>query len=264
MLGKLLKHEIKATSKEYLLLYGAFLVITLFNKVFLEVNTGRNTIISIFQGIFMMIYLLMCMSIFLVTIILIIRRFYKNFLGDEGYLTFTLPVKTYELILSKLIIAVLWNILSFIVFGLSLIILLSGHGIFEELLDFFNIYGSYFKDTFSSIVLFGIFSIVSTVFSILTYYLSMAGGQLIGKYRIIGAIGIYFALNFITQVLSTCILFYTEPSSNLYGFYGLEPFRFFLQYLNQICGVYIIFELVFSGIFFFLTNYLFSKKLNLE
>ena len=54
MLGKLLKHEIKATSREYLLLYGAFLIITIFNKIFLEVNTGRrNTMISIFQNIFM-------------------------------------------------------------------------------------------------------------------------------------------------------------------------------------------------------------------
>ena len=108
MLGKLLKHEIKATSREYLLLYGAFLIITIFNKIFLEVNTGRrNTMISIFQNIFMAAYVLMCMTIFIVTIILIIRRFYKNLLGDEGYLMFTLPVKTYELILSKLVISLL-------------------------------------------------------------------------------------------------------------------------------------------------------------
>ena len=123
MLGKLLKHEIKATSREYLLLYGAFLIITIFNKIFLEVNTGRrNTMISIFQNIFMAAYVLMCMTIFIVTIILIIRRFYKNLLGDEGYLMFTLPVKTYELILSKLIISLLWFVLSFVVFIFSIVI----------------------------------------------------------------------------------------------------------------------------------------------
>ena len=117
MLGKLLKHEIKATSREYLLLYGAFLIITIFNKIFLEVNTGRrNTMISIFQNIFMAAYVLMCMTIFIVTIILIIRRFYKNLLGDEGYLMFTLPVKTYELILSKLVISLLWFVLSFVIY----------------------------------------------------------------------------------------------------------------------------------------------------
>ena len=39
----------------------------------------------------------------LVTLLLICNHFYRSFLGDEGYLTFTLPVPTSKLIWSKLL-----------------------------------------------------------------------------------------------------------------------------------------------------------------
>ena len=257
MLGKLLKHEIKATSREYLLLYGAFLIITIFNKIFLEVNTGRrNTMISIFQNIFMAAYVLMCMTIFIVTIILIIRRFYKNLLGDEGYLMFTLPVKTYELILSKLVISLLWFVLSFVVFIFSIVILLSGHDFFREIFYFFD------EESFGTIVLFIVMALVSGIFSILMYYLSMAGGQLIGKYRIVGAIGIYFALSFIIQILSTCIMLGIDVPNNF--FISTPSYQFFLQFFNKILVTYTVMELILSAIFFVLTNYILSKRLNLE
>ena len=263
MLGKLLKHEIKATSREYLLLYGAFLIITIFNKIFLEVNTGRrNTMISIFQNIFMAAYVLMCMTIFIVTIILIIRRFYKNLLGDEGYLMFTLPVKTYELILSKLVISLLWFVLSFVVFIFYIVILLSGHDFFREIFYFFDEYTQIFEESFGTIVLFIVMALVSGIFSILMYYLSMAGGQLIGKYRIVGAIGIYFALSFIIQILSTCIMLGIDVPNNF--FISTPSYQFFLQFFNKILVTYTVMELILSAIFFVLTNYILSKRLNLE
>ena len=37
-----------------------------------------------------------------------IQRFYKNVLGDEGYLTLTLPVNVHEILWSKLIVSFVW------------------------------------------------------------------------------------------------------------------------------------------------------------
>ncbi len=50
-----------------------------------------------------------------VTAILVYLRFYKNFYTDEGYLTFTLPVKRTTLFASKVANAFIWQIATFIV-----------------------------------------------------------------------------------------------------------------------------------------------------
>jgi hypothetical protein len=46
------------------------------------------------------------------TLIVLIQRFYKNLLGDEGYLMFTLPVQSWSHILSKLAVSMLWTVVS--------------------------------------------------------------------------------------------------------------------------------------------------------
>lgn len=40
-------------------------------------------------------------ALFVLTMIVIIQRFYKGLLCDEGYLMFTLPVKPWQLIATK-------------------------------------------------------------------------------------------------------------------------------------------------------------------
>ena len=53
-----------------------------------------------------MLYMGVMMAAFVVTAVILIQRFYKNLLGSEGYLMFTLPVTVTQHLLSKTIIAV--------------------------------------------------------------------------------------------------------------------------------------------------------------
>lgn len=112
MLGKLIKYEFKATGRIFLPLYGAILIVALLNKflgrstqgVFEELNKlGDFTVIALVT---------LFIALGVVTIVATIQRFQKNLLSDEGYLMFTLPVKTRSLILSKMIAAIVWIILS--------------------------------------------------------------------------------------------------------------------------------------------------------
>ena len=57
--------------------------------------------------------------------ILPIVRFYKNFFTDEGYLTFTLPVKRSTLLLSKLTSGIIWMLASGAVVMLGIITMLT-------------------------------------------------------------------------------------------------------------------------------------------
>lgn len=103
MFGKLLKHEFSAVAKDLLpvyLLMIAAAVIT--NLLFLtRFNTPSVIAAAVFGAI--------TVAAFVITLVTTIRRFRRNLLKDEGYLMFTLPVTTKQLILSKAIAAIVWS-----------------------------------------------------------------------------------------------------------------------------------------------------------
>ena len=126
MLGKLIKHEFRATAREVLGLYAIVLVITVVLKGMLEIQNifhVDNGIMSMLTAVTIFAFVLGIIAVILGSFILMIKRFYDNMLKDEGYLSFTLPVSVGQHIASKSIISYVWMILSFVFVGLMLVIL---------------------------------------------------------------------------------------------------------------------------------------------
>ena len=65
------------------------------------------------------------------TLVLMIQRFYKNYLTDEGYLMFTLPVSVHSMIFSKLIVAIVWIILTVLVMLLGIGVAVADSGFLQ-------------------------------------------------------------------------------------------------------------------------------------
>ena len=103
MLGKLMKYELKACGRIFVPLYVAILVVAAIIGVFS--NTESFQVASILIFILMALFI----GLMVVTIVLIIQRFKKSLLEDEGYLMFTLPVSIKNLILSKYLTSYLYN-----------------------------------------------------------------------------------------------------------------------------------------------------------
>ena len=91
MLGKLLKYELKATSRVFIPLYIAILVVSIVNGLSLNLE-----ILNI-QGLATIVLMCLFISLFVITIVVTIQRFNKNLLKDEGYLMFTLPVNSIKI-----------------------------------------------------------------------------------------------------------------------------------------------------------------------
>lgn len=92
MLGKLTKYEFKATCRFFLPLYGALLLLAAMSRLSQWIMTYNEIgLLHYFSNIFTLVYVLVAVAIFALTLIVMIQRFYKNLLGDEGYLMFTLP-----------------------------------------------------------------------------------------------------------------------------------------------------------------------------
>lgn len=118
MLGKLMKYELKACGRIFVPLYVAILVVAAISGIFS--NTQSFQVASILIFILMALFI----GLMVVTIVLIIQRFKKSLLEDEGYLMFTLPVSIKNLILSKYLTSLIYIILSTIIAILSFVLIL--------------------------------------------------------------------------------------------------------------------------------------------
>ena len=114
---KLLKYEWKACARTCLPLYGVLILMSLISRI-LYVIPKNASLDFMLPAISSMLYMGVMMAAFVVTAVILIQRFYKNLLGSEGYLMFTLPVTVSQHLLSKTIIAVVMIGLS----GLSALI----------------------------------------------------------------------------------------------------------------------------------------------
>jgi hypothetical protein len=109
MLVKLIGYETKAFGRIMLPLYAAMLGFALITGLSLRFMPENFT--SGLPGVLLfMLYGILMMSIVVMTCVLSVTRFYKNLLGVEGYLMFSLPTGTGTLIASKVISVILWSV----------------------------------------------------------------------------------------------------------------------------------------------------------
>lgn len=109
MLGKLLKHEFRATARTMLPMFGVVLVLSLLaNLSFTRIADTDSGALDILFGLFIVAFFLGLFTMGVMSLVVMIQRFYKNVLGDEGYLTLTLPVNVHEILWSKLIVSFVW------------------------------------------------------------------------------------------------------------------------------------------------------------
>ena len=121
MLSKLLKYEFRATGRIMLPVY-ALLLVTAGGTSVTGSLMGRypeSTVLSIFRTLFMTLFAFTTFGVLLLTLVLMVYRFYKNLMTDEGYLMFTLPVSRSQLIWSKLLVALVWSVLSTVLAALA-------------------------------------------------------------------------------------------------------------------------------------------------
>jgi hypothetical protein len=261
MLSKLMKYELKATSRLLLPLYLILICITILDRLILSFNI-YNGIMGIISGILIFSFVLTVVSILVVTMILMINRFYKNLLSDEGYLMFTLPVKADQLIISKLLITLFWTILSiaailgsvFIAFATPERMDMVMVSIKESILEFETTFGgSWVFITIELTIMF----IVSLIANTLMFYVSIAIGQLFNGHKLVGSfiayIGIYTAIQIVMLIIvGISVLFnLDDPSSLGSNFQILFPLSIIVL---AACSI----------IFYRTTNHILNKKLNLE
>lgn len=256
MLGKLIKHEFRATSRFLLPLHILLLVACFFGRFITQSAILRDipTPLLIVTVIF---YLSILVIIPCATWMLLIVRYYKSLYTDEGYLALTLPVSRGQLLFSKAFTAIVWTILDFICVLTGCAIMIMIKPILEHS-DLFML--ELEKGLEMDPVLFFwttvLLSIVGCFSSIAVSYFCISLGQLLSSHRVLGAIVSYFTISSIVSVISLVLVvllgfnpFSSEPPGNL------------MLEIYWISGIFAIFE---AAVFFIGTYFLLKKKTNLN
>ena len=274
MLGKLLKYEMKMFGRILLPLYGLLIATSVITG--LSLSAVMNNVLDEYLMAFMpIVYGVILVAVGVMTIVLLINSFYKNLLGREGYLMFSLPVSTNKLIGAKVISNVIWIIFSVLAFIISASALaftmigLSGEDpvtivtpTFEEIAHTLS---QVTPTMIINIILGIVVFIVIISLMIIRIYAAMAIGSQWNEHRIIGSILAYGGLQIAEAVIMTILGMTGYASHYIFALLNrpfdmdgvANPFGFGL--LIMIVGFGIV-----AAIYWFVTWYFLEKRLNLE
>ncbi len=263
MLGKLLKNEIKATARLFLPMYLTVLLFGFINRFvnpFDAINSSDSfTLQTVLRTFSMLLYIGLVIGVLVMTFVIMIQRFHKNLLGDEGYLMFTLPVKSWQLILSKLLVSMLWFILSFLTVMSSVLIIANVPNLFGEIGKILDSMRSYLGA--GGLVLIPLTPVVSIAYAIITIYDSMTIGHLFSRHRVLASFGAYIGLYIISQIASSvAVLIFPSSNTNMFTENVMLSAE---QAIVFIISILSVFTLLAVGNFI-LANTILKKKLNLE
>ena len=128
MFKKLLKHDFQSLKRIGIPLLILVLISTVVISVFVATvipnDYGENVeVFEIVFTVFVAFSVLAILATPLILQIMVYENFYRTLTTDEGYLTFTLPVKAKEIIFSKLTNGVIWTLISGAAVFVSVIII---------------------------------------------------------------------------------------------------------------------------------------------
>lgn len=261
MLGKLIKYEIKATGRIFLPLYLVLIVFAVINH-FMSFNADNFTLP---QGITLTIYMFILVGMFVASFIVMIQRFYKNLLSEEGYLMFTLPVKAWKHIISKLIVSSMWTILSVLVAVISIIIIALQAVSLSDIFEGINMVWSLaYEELGSSLYLLIIQMVIGIIVTLSTstliIYASISIGQLSNNHKILVSIGSFLGLYTLSQIVAS-LVFLVPLVTNQGLYYHPDQLS---QVPHGIIWASIALSAVFASVYYVVTNTILNKRLNLE
>ena len=254
MLGKLIGYETKAFGRIMLPLYGATLAFALFTGLSIRFLPS-DTLEGLPGALLFMLYGMLIMAIFIMTGVLSVTRFYKNLLGLEGYLMFSLPTNTASLIASNV---------AFMAIALSA---LGAGGIdaFKELLHFFRHPEilQHLSQISGVLILTVLMIIAGTAASIIRIYAGIAIGHQFNDHRILFSIVALIAFNIIGTIWSTLLStlgFYSGVFESLSRIFEADTVQGICIAQTGMIGV-LLFQVALFGV---LTGVLLDRRLNLE
>ncbi len=249
MLLKLLKHEFIASYRSYLPVYIGIYGLSILT--FFSYQIEADLIAYLLMGLLSM--LLGAMGLF--TIYNLVISLGTRVYGKPGYLLFSIPAKTSDIMLSKFIANFVWVLVSIFVAVTSLGITFSIMGLYGDMADLFSMLWEDFNFTGMNIFMFITFGVVIVLYYISMFMFLFSLLNLIykGEKKLLIGVLLYFA---ISTVVGTIVNMISIPM----GVFLLNQSGPVLNFFWYIILVYFVIACVLTG----LTYHFMNKKMELQ
>ena len=271
MLRKLMKHEFRATSRTMLPMFLAILALSLLMAIVVRFwDSASSKILNVFSVLIAMGYGIALGAVFIVVLVLMIQRFRQNLLQDEGYVMFTLPVNTHQLIWSKIIVSCAWFFATLLVVMLSgLLVGLLGAFDTQALMEIRQAWQEFVRWMTLEYALNGVILLLEGVilafFSYaamcLMFYGAMALGYSFDRRK--GLLSILFLIGFmfVTQFVGASFLVVFDMGQFLSD---IDMVQGSMAAFHSFFFLDLVLTLIQGAVFYILTTQMLKKRLNIE
>ena len=285
MLKKLLKYDMKSMGRLLFPLSVAVVLTSIIGTISFRImgsitmdETADNAL-WILKSTLMIVFVSTIFALIAYAIfseIMIMYRYYTHLFTDEGYLTFTLPVKTSSILNAKILNAFIWSVFTVIIVVACIFIYTlfgpaqSGEfvssGTCHAISQFFQDIGATFGagEIVKYILEFAFMLIVSLLYGTISIFLALTIGSIIAKkHKILASIGIYYAINMAMGIFMGIVNgafglmgVYTNQNSSMLAFIN----DYYLDFTFLLNGIAF---LLFAIAGYYITRHLLKNKLNL-
>jgi len=263
MLGKLLKHEFRATGRIMGPLYLVLLVLSFGANFSIRLlNSSGSRLLNILGGLVIAAFSFGIVAVCVMAIVLMVNRFRTNLMSEEGYIMFTLPASVHELVWSKIIVSTAWFVATFLAVCLSGLIVSFRVAyvlrFFAELKDLFRQLTTYYAINGVAFLLEGLLLIFLACAALcLLFYAAMAVGHSFANHKTALSVVFFFAFQFAAQMIG---------SISIFSLAGLDLIwiRDPVAAIHTFMGIGIAYALFYGAVFYVITTFMLKKRLNLE
>lgn len=264
MLSKLVKHELRATSRIMLPAFLVVLVLAALSNISVRLlDHSENTFVNLMAGTIVIAFTFSLIALVVISFVVMINRFRTNLMGDEGYIMFTLPASVHHLVWSKIIVSTLWFAGMMLVEFLAACVLVFN-------VEFLGEFWSFFREIFHQITAYYALNSAAIIAEILIlffvafagtclfFYASMAVGYSFDRHKLALSVVAFFVFSIITQILSMITLV------------GIDSGSFNFMVSDAMAAVHIsmwlmiVWSAVYAAIFYVITVVMLKRRLNLE
>ncbi|MCI8810896.1 MAG: hypothetical protein HFF84_12465 [Oscillibacter sp.] len=271
MLRKLIKHEFRATGRIMLPLYLVLLATAVgANLSARGMLETRYVALDILGSLLVVAFTLAIIGVFVMAFVLMLQRFYKNLLQDEGYLMMTLPVSIHQHLWAKLIVSAVWFAATVLAVLLASMVAAYDVGVFKEFLLIFREFFLGLRMLKISEALNGTVILAEAVVLLflamvafsLQFYAALAVGHSYPNHKMALSVAFFFGFQFVIQFLGSMLVI---------GLDKIGAFHFLDRWtLTPAASVHvgllicIVGVVIYGAIFYGITTLFLKKRLNLE
>lgn len=215
MLKKLFKYDMIYIARVMKIVYAVALAISVIFGVLIALS-AKFEWLGVLAVLAALPFILAIAAISVSGFIAVAMRISKNLYSDQGYLTFTLPVKASDILMGKILSGALWELLGVIMAGICVaipsVLALAAYKIPTEVIE-------YFADYVIFTTMRGLDGVTSVLFCVLTVLTLVANfvfqpiciltafsvGQSARASRVGSSIVAYFGINFALSLISSII-----------------------------------------------------------